>query len=108
MEDRVHDSGESDQDSPFAISESLVPPREQKTAGTTNIDFDGLLSEPLVLQEDLKEGCGGQLWPAGIVLSKYMLRRHHSDLRGKTMSVCSIPTLFHCKCGFFICRLSLQ
>ncbi|KAJ9354189.1 hypothetical protein DTO027B9_4815 [Paecilomyces variotii] len=85
MEDRVHDSGESDQDSPFAISESLVPPREQKTAGTTNIDFDGLLSEPLVLQEDLKEGCGGQLWPAGIVLSKYMLRRHHSDLRGKTI-----------------------
>ncbi|KAJ9298002.1 hypothetical protein DTO271G3_4223 [Paecilomyces variotii] len=85
MEDRVHDSGESDQDSPFAISELLVPPREQKTAGTTNIDFDGLLSEPLVLQEDLKEGCGGQLWPAGIVLSKYMLRRHQSDLRGKTI-----------------------
>ncbi|KAL1872156.1 Protein-lysine N-methyltransferase efm6 [Paecilomyces lecythidis] len=84
MDDRG-DSGDSDQDSPFAISESLVPPRELKTAGTTSLDFDGLLSEPLVLQEDLKEGCGGQLWPAGIVLSKYMLRRHKSDLRGKTI-----------------------
>ncbi len=72
---------------PFNISESLVPARETKQAGQSNVSFDGLLQRPLLLKEDLKEGCGGQLWPAGMVLAKYMLRQHRSSLVDKTMSV---------------------
>lgn len=74
----------------FAISEDLVPPAVIKSAGITEIDFDGLLSPPLKLHEDLKNGCGGQLWPAGMVLGKYMLRKRE-ELAGKSMSVS--PTL---------------
>jgi protein N-lysine methyltransferase METTL21A len=66
----------------FAISDAIVPEREQKQAGTSSIDFGGLLAQPLLLHEDLKEGCGGQLWPAGMVLSRYMLS-HHQTLKGK-------------------------
>ena len=72
--------------SPLGISEDLVPLRENKQAGETQISFDGLLDPPLRLHEDLKEGCGGQLWPAGMVLAKYLLERL-DDIRGKTMSV---------------------
>ena len=62
----------------------IVPDREHKAAGTISTDFDGLLPTPIDLHEDLKEGCGGQLWPAGMSLSKYMLKYHH-DLRGKSI-----------------------
>jgi hypothetical protein len=48
-----------------------------------------VLSPPLKVHEDLKNGCGGQLWPAGMVLGKYMLRKHKDDIAGKTMYVCS-------------------
>ncbi|RAL05681.1 uncharacterized protein BO80DRAFT_344791 [Aspergillus ibericus CBS 121593] len=67
------------------INESLVPVRDPKPASQSSISFDGLLSSPLLLQEDLKEGCGGQLWPAGMVLSKYLLRQHHSKFLNKTI-----------------------
>lgn len=69
------------------IDESLIPVRDFKPASQSIISFDGMLSNPLLLQEDLKEGCGGQLWPAGMVLSKYLLRQHQSSFLGKTMSV---------------------
>lgn len=69
------------------IDESLIPVRDFKPASQSTISFDGMLSNPLLLQEDLKEGCGGQLWPAGMVLSKYLLRQHQSSFLGKTMSV---------------------
>ncbi|GIJ82489.1 hypothetical protein Asppvi_000997 [Aspergillus pseudoviridinutans] len=69
----------------FDVSEYLVPVRELKSAGNTSVSFDGLLEEPLVLKEDLKEGCGGQLWPAGIVLAKYLLRQHRNNLSNKTI-----------------------
>jgi hypothetical protein len=69
----------------FSVSQDLVPDAVIKTAGASEIDFDGLLSPPLKLHEDLKNGCGGQLWPAGMVLSKYMLRKHREDLAGKEM-----------------------
>lgn len=69
------------------VSESLAPPRELKAAVTTDISFDGLLKEPLLLKEDLKDGCGGQLWPAGMALAKYLLSRHTTDLSDKTMWV---------------------
>lgn len=83
---------------PLAISESLVPVRESKTAGTVLLSLDGLLEPPLQINEDLKDGCGGQPWPAGIVLAKYMLRKHKFDLCGKIMSVLSfIPSHFHFK-----------
>lgn len=61
--------------SPLAIGEDLTPLPIYKAASTTTIDFDGLLREKhLKLHEDLKTGCGGQLWPAGMLLSKQMLR----------------------------------
>ncbi|PGG98307.1 hypothetical protein GX51_06869 [Blastomyces parvus] len=73
----------SEPDFPLAISESLVPVRDNKTAGTVLLSLEGLLQPPLQIKEDLKDGCGGKLWPAGMVLAKYMLRKHKSDLRGK-------------------------
>lgn len=71
--------------SPLSIGEDLTPLPVYKSAQTTSIDFDGLLTAPLQLHEDLKGGCGGQLWPAGMVLSKYMLREHKTDLKDATM-----------------------
>jgi hypothetical protein len=82
-----YSSSSIDEDLPFAISESFVPTRDRKEAALTEVTVNGLLEKPLLLTEDLKEGCGGQLWPAGMLLSDYMLREHRSDLRGKTMSV---------------------
>lgn len=68
-----------------SIGESLVPAQEAKQVSITEISLNGLLKRPLKLKEDLKEGCGGQLWPAGMVLARYMLRYHQSDLAHKTM-----------------------
>lgn len=65
--------------------ESYVPPRSNKIASITEISFDSLLDPPLLLQEDLKKGCGGQLWPAGMVLAKYMLQYHRDDIADQTM-----------------------
>ncbi|KAL5366425.1 putative methyltransferase-domain-containing protein [Aspergillus floccosus] len=67
----------------FDISESLVPVRDRKAAGHSTVSFGGLLKEPLLLKEDLKEGCGGQLWPAGMVLATYLLRQRRADLANK-------------------------
>lgn len=77
-------SPDSDSDG-FRVSVSLAPPRINKAAETTNLDFDGRLTEPLLLKEDLKNGCGGQLWPAGMVLANYLLDRHPADLADKSM-----------------------
>ncbi|KAJ4987224.1 hypothetical protein SVAN01_07235 [Stagonosporopsis vannaccii] len=63
----------------------FVPPAPIKSAGVAEVDFDGVLSPPLKVHEDLKNGCGGQLWPAGMVLGKYMLRKHKENLAGKTI-----------------------
>lgn len=76
-------------DASFDVSVSLAPPRVNKAAATTILDFGGVLKEPLILKEDLKDGCGGQLWPAGMVLAHYLLRQHSTDLFGKTMWVIS-------------------
>ncbi|KAJ6164319.1 hypothetical protein N7470_002991 [Penicillium chermesinum] len=78
-------SPRSDIDVPFELTSSLAPPRELKAAGTTSLSFDGLLKDPLLLKEDLKEGCGGQLWPAGMILAEYLLRRHSSQLLNKSI-----------------------
>ncbi|KAF2198737.1 hypothetical protein GQ43DRAFT_377911 [Delitschia confertaspora ATCC 74209] len=66
------------------VSTDLIDLPVMKSAGESTVDFDGLLSPPLKLKEDLKEGCGGQLWPAGMVLGKYCLRKL-GDLEGKTI-----------------------
>lgn len=67
----------------FSLSTTLVPERENKQATTTKITFDGLLTQPLILHEDLQEGCGGQLWPAGMVLAKYLLQHHKTSFKDK-------------------------
>ncbi|PNS19563.1 Protein-lysine N-methyltransferase rrg1 [Sphaceloma murrayae] len=57
------------------VNQDLVDLPEYKSAGVSSVDFGGLLGSPLRLHEDLKEGCGGQLWPAGMVLAKHLLRQ---------------------------------
>ena len=71
--------------SPLSIGEDLTPLPAYKAASTTSIDFSGLLEPPLQLHEDLKSGCGGQLWPAGMVLAHQMLRYHRSSLKNARM-----------------------
>lgn len=63
----------------------LLPSAEKLQACITTTTFDGLLDEPLQLHEDLAKGCGGQIWPAGELLGKYLLRRYKGTdgLRGK-------------------------
>jgi hypothetical protein len=51
------------------------------------VDFDGLRATPLRLEEDLKKGCGGMLWPAGMVMAKYLMRQGKEMFRDKTMLV---------------------
>jgi protein N-lysine methyltransferase METTL21A len=67
--------------SPLAIDEDFTPLPIYKAASTTSINFSNLLEPPLELHEDLKSGCGGQLWPAGMVLAQQMLRYHRSSLK---------------------------
>ncbi|KZF25571.1 hypothetical protein L228DRAFT_280803 [Xylona heveae TC161] len=76
---------DDERDPVFAISDDLVAVPSYKAAATSALDFGGLLTKPLTLHEDLKEGCGGQLWPAGMVLGTYLLRLHREKLRGKTI-----------------------
>jgi hypothetical protein len=82
MEDHY---SEVDDDEFFNLSEDLVRPAQIKAAGIAEVHFNGLLVNPLKLHEDLKNGCGGQLWPAGMVLSKYMLQRCKDLVKGKTV-----------------------
>jgi hypothetical protein len=78
--------GESDELADFFnISEDLVELRQIKQIGSASLDFDGLLASPLQLHEDLTNGCGGQLWPAGMVLAKYMLRQPPAKFSDKSM-----------------------
>lgn len=65
----------------FGFSEEFVSAPEYKQAGTASVSFDGLLDPPLLLHEDLAEGCGGMLWPAGMRLAKYLLRARAEEMR---------------------------
>ncbi|KAF8474923.1 putative methyltransferase-domain-containing protein [Kalaharituber pfeilii] len=66
------------------LSEELIPLAPRLEARITETDFDGLLSPPLRLHEDLTKGCGGQIWPAGNLLAKYVLRNYDIEkLKGK-------------------------
>lgn len=84
MTDRDSASGAADD---FAVGEDLVQSPEHKTAQTGSIDFDGLLQPGLLLREDLANGNGGQAWPAGMVLTKYLLRKKRDEMRASSMSV---------------------
>lgn len=68
------------------INEDLIQTPAHKSPTITNIDLGGLLHPPLKLHEDVKEGCGGQVWPAGTILAKYMIRKH-PDLASREMFV---------------------
>lgn len=66
------------------LSEDLVPNADRLEARITVTDFDGLLSPPLQLHEDLARGCGGMIWQAGNTLAKYVIRNYTNEkLRGK-------------------------
>jgi hypothetical protein len=71
--------------SPLTISEDLTPLPTYKFASTASISFSNLLEPPLRLHEDLKSGCGGQLWPAGMVLAHHMLRYHRNSMKDARM-----------------------
>lgn len=75
-------------DTMLEVSEDIVESPAHKAAGTSLISIDGLLEPPLQLHEDLKEGCGGQLWPAGMLLTRYCLREDRlRTMRSSTMFV---------------------
>ncbi|KAI5236509.1 hypothetical protein E4T43_08583 [Aureobasidium subglaciale] len=71
----------------FDIGEELVPVREQEHTGVMTVNFEGLLETPLKLEEDLTKGCGGMLWPAGMVMAKYLMRQDRDMFSDKTMFV---------------------
>lgn len=71
----------------FAVSEDLILSPSHKQASTSALDFDGLLEVPLRLHEDLTKGLGGQVWKAGLVLAKYLLRRKRDELKHSSMFV---------------------
>ncbi|WPB01855.1 uncharacterized protein RHO25_006487 [Cercospora beticola] len=71
----------SDAEAEFNLSEDLVTSPEHKPKATKSVDFDGLLTPPLFLHEDLAKGNGGQAWPAGMILTKYILRRKQDAIR---------------------------
>lgn len=83
----MEDSDAETESSSLTLADDFTPLPVYKTAGMTKTDFDGLLPQgrELLLREDLKNGCGGQLWPAGMTLARYMLRYHKDGLRGKRM-----------------------
>ncbi|KAK0615847.1 putative methyltransferase-domain-containing protein [Bombardia bombarda] len=75
-----HDQRSPSPEFSLDLDEGLAPLPTYKTAGTVEVGFEGLLAEPVKLHEDLKSGCGGMLWPAGMVLAKHMLRYHLNEL----------------------------
>lgn len=71
----------------FALSEDLVQSPTHKAASTKDLDFNGLLQPGLQLHEDLSEGNGGQAWPAGMILARYLLKKKRDELREASMFV---------------------
>ncbi|RKF53280.1 Protein-lysine N-methyltransferase EFM6 [Erysiphe neolycopersici] len=70
----------NDNNNSILIGDDFTPIPHYKVASTTSHDFSNLLTMPIQLHEDLTSGCGGQLWPAGMVLAKHMLRYHKNTL----------------------------
>lgn len=72
---------------PTDVSVDLAPLPTLKAKGDAHIDFDGQLEQPLAYHEDVRTGCGGQTWPAGLVLGKHMLRYRLEGLQEARMLV---------------------
>lgn len=70
---------------PLAFDQDLTPLPVYKAAGDAALNFGGLLPASLRVHEDLASGCGGQTWPAGVVLARHMLRYHRDDLEDASM-----------------------
>lgn len=67
--------------------EELVPSRPVEHLGEADLTFDGRLSEPLKIWEDGGAvGCGGKIWIAGELLSRYLLDKKICQ-RGKIIEV---------------------
>jgi hypothetical protein len=85
----LSDNSDSERNPTFAVPESLIPSPNHLQPHITTTSLDGLLPTPLRLKEDLTEGCGGKLWPAGVVLARYMVRTYGGTsselLRRKSM-----------------------
>jgi hypothetical protein len=66
------------------VGDDLVAPAPIMEAKITSADF-GLLEKPILIHEDLAKGCGGMIWPAGEVLTKWVLKKYMgtTELRGK-------------------------
>lgn len=77
-------NGHSEEGNELAISEEFVQSPAHRAARTSSIDFVGVSLE---LHENLANGNGGQAWPAGMVLAKYLLRTKREDLKSCSMSV---------------------
>ncbi|TGZ85006.1 hypothetical protein EX30DRAFT_337435 [Ascodesmis nigricans] len=69
------------------FSTDFVPPAPILEPHVTTTTFSGLLASPLKIYEDLAKGCGGQIWPAGELLSKYLLRRYGRESKSETKLV---------------------
>lgn len=95
--------------SPLSIGEDFISSPDHKTAGISEIDFGGSLQPPLRIYENVADGCGGQTWPAGMVLSKYLLREKQlASLRGKSMFVRRTTRVSRLSDGLInLCRLEL-
>lgn len=70
------------------VSEDLLPSRPTENLGESFLTFDGLLPAPgLKVNEDGgAAGCGGKLWPAGELLSRYMIRTN-DEYNGKFTNI---------------------
>ena len=77
----------------FGLSEDLVTSPTHKPKATQSLDFDGLLAPALVLHEDLAKGNGGQAWPAGMILTKYILRKKQDELRNASSMFVAITPM---------------
>lgn len=77
----------SESDDGLTVGEDFVQSPTHQQASTSTVDFDGLLKTPLVLHQDLKKGNGGQIWPAGMILAKYLLRMKREELQKASMFV---------------------
>ena len=65
----------------LGFGEDFVEAPERVAASIKTVDFGGLLDPPLLLHEDLADGCGGMLWPAGMRLAKYILKMKKEEIR---------------------------
>jgi hypothetical protein len=83
----------------LGFGEDFVEAPQRVAASIKTVDFGGLLDPPLLLHEDLADGCGGMLWPAGMRLAKYLLAMKKEEIRNaESMCVSTSVALYVRKC----------